>query len=155
MKKILIICLLVLTFQTTSTILAKENESVDHNRHFSVENSKQDFSSADEFYEKEKRSELFNVFNTEKYREYDKAELNIREKVLFKDLKETLTKKLNKKVPSTIYSQPSIKVDPNRQVYFYGSVDNTQSGQQKFKFAIFDAESKQLLWAGKDISSPR
>lgn len=155
MKKILIICLLVLTSLTTNTILAKENDATAHNSHFSVENSKKNFSSAKEFYEREKKSDLFNVFNNEKYREYDKAELNIREKVLFKDLKETLTKKLNKDVPSTIYSQPSIKVDPNRQVYFLGSLDNTQSGQQWFKFAIFDAESKKLLWAGKEITSPR
>lgn len=106
-------------------------------------NEDKNFPSAEEFLSKEVKTSRLAKY----YEEYKDADLNIREKILFKDLEKTVKNNLGKIADDTIFNQPNIKVDRNKLIYFYSSVLHSKD-DVKNKFILIDAETKEMLWAG-------
>lgn len=103
-----------------------------------TDNSKKQLISANEFYQ---RNNLGN------YSEIKNATLNIREKLLYKDLKSTVNKHAEKYLLVNIYNNQHPNIDPKRQVYLYISIKDTKE-KMHHKFLIIDAGTKKPLSDG-------
>lgn len=105
------------------------------------ENKDKQFISAEEF---------FINGNLMNYTEFKKANINFRQKLLYKDLKLFIKSKVNEyyyKNLYNIYAYQHRGVSPYRQVYFYCSVlDNEKTF--KYKFLILDAETTKKIGEG-------
>ena len=101
------------------------------------DNKGKHFVSAREFFQSEKITG---------YTQFEEADINIRQKLLYKDLQQFIKSNVNEYYYINllnIYSDPNNNVSPNRQVYFYCSVlDNKKT--LKYKYIILDAETTKL-----------
>lgn len=88
------------------------------------------------------------------YTEFKNATLNVREKILFKDLKDTVESKMKKYSNVNIYSQNYPNVEPNRQIYFFTTVLDSQK-QIDVKYILVDAETKDILFKGTEFTLKR
>lgn len=95
-------------------------------------------------------NEFYNVLDKAVYEEYSNSTLNIRQKILFKDVSNaefTFNQKTNLTSEKLDLSKDTF-IDPHRQVYFLASY--YQSEQEEFhKFLVIDAETKAILF-GRD-----
>ncbi|MGG0791942.1 hypothetical protein ABE132_25300 [Peribacillus simplex] len=103
-----------------------------------IDNSKKNLVSANEFYKSGK---------IEDYSEYKTATINIREKLLYKDLKSTVNKNAGKYSLVNIFYNKSQNIDPNRQIYLFCSIKETKE-KMFHKFVIIDAETKEPIAEG-------
>ncbi|MGE6721388.1 hypothetical protein ACQKGD_29330 [Peribacillus frigoritolerans] len=102
------------------------------------DNSKKNFINANEFYKSEKTGD---------YREYKTATLNIREKLLYKDLKSTVNKHAGKYSLINIYINKNRNIDPKRQIYLFCSIKETEEKMIR-KYLIIDAETQKFITEG-------
>lgn len=102
-----------------------------------TDNSKKQLISANEFYQK---NDLY-------YYEFKSATLNIREKILYKDLKSTVNKYAEKYQLVNSYNNPHPHIDPKRQVYFFCSIKEKKESFVH-KYLIVDAETKEPITEG-------
>jgi hypothetical protein len=106
------------------------------------DNKEKEFVSAREFFESGK---------LEGYIKFKKANINIQEKLLYKDLKKFIKSNVNEYYYINlfnIYSNQNNNVSPNRQVYFYCSImENDKT--LNYKYTIVDAETKVPIASGR------
>ena len=107
-----------------------------------TDNSKKHLVNASEFYNNQK---------TWDYSEYKTATLNIREKILYKDLKFIVNKHVEKYQLVNIYNNQHPNIDPNRQIYLFCSIKETKE-KTIHKFLIIDAETKEPIAEGNGES---
>ncbi|MFE4429884.1 hypothetical protein ACFRH9_22940 [Peribacillus butanolivorans] len=103
-----------------------------------IDNSKKNLISANEFYKSGKIGD---------YSEYKTATLNIREKLLYKNLKSTVNKNVGKYSLVNIYNNKHPNIDPKRQIYLFCSVKETKESMLH-KFLIIDAETLEPIAEG-------
>jgi hypothetical protein len=86
------------------------------------------------------------------YKEYPDATMNKREKVLFKDIDKFVYKfndgKLEHSYPHSNIKEFTPAPDPNRQVYFFMTVKETEK-DFRGQYAVYDAETKEFISGGK------
>lgn len=84
------------------------------------------------------------------YEEYDDATGNIKTTLEYKDIKKILENEgILTLVPETTYSGDP-KIRPNTQIYFYATWKESKK-DFNFKYAIFDANSKEILVSGSSF----
>lgn len=108
-------------------------------------NKEENFISAGEFLKRGKLTE---------YRHLNDADINIEQKLLYKDLKDYIKLKVNEYYfinLINVYSNPNSSVSPNRQVYFYCSISDNEK-TLKHKYLIMDAETSELIAEGSGQS---
>lgn len=132
MKAKLSILVLTMLMLITVNINAQTSEKY-------ADNSQKQLISANEFY-------LRN--NLGDYSEFKTATLNIREKLLYKDLKSTVNKHAGNYSLVNIHNNPHPNIDPKRQVYLFCSIKETKE-KMHHKFLIMDAETKEPISEGK------
>jgi len=106
------------------------------------DNKDKNFISAAEFF---KRGKLNG------YSQLKNADLNIQQKLIYKDLKGFIRSKVNERyfiLLSNVYLNQNENVSPNRQIYLYSSVVDNEE-RFKYKFIILDTETKEPLAEGK------
>ncbi|MDW7617542.1 hypothetical protein SC499_23395 [Peribacillus simplex] len=103
-----------------------------------TDNSKKHLVNANEFYNNKKTGD---------YSEYNAATLNIREKILYKDLKFIVDKHAEKYQLVNIYNNEHSNIDPKRQIYLFCSIKDTKE-KMKHKFLIIDAETQEPISEG-------
>ncbi|MFO1441677.1 hypothetical protein KDN24_00140 [Bacillus sp. Bva_UNVM-123] len=143
MKKLYLIILSVFIFsivhlQNPIHILAKDN-------YLFPDNKEKQFISAEEYF---LNGSLTN------YTEYKEADINFRQKLLYKDLKSFIKSKVTDYYYINlynVYADPHSGVSPNRQVYFYCSILNTDKSL-KYKYIILDAETFKQIVKGDGTS---
>ena len=143
MKKPYLIILLVFVFfiihtQNPIQVLAKDN-------YLFPDNKEKQFISAEEF--------LLSG-NQTNYTEFKEANKNFRQKLLYKDLRSFIKSKVNDYYYINlynVYADPHSGVSPNRQVYFYCSILNTDKSL-KYKYIILDAETTIQIGKGDGTS---
>lgn len=105
------------------------------------DNKEKHFVNADEFFQ---RGNLYG------YTEYQEANINFQQSLLYKDLRKFIKSNVNEyyyRNLVNVYSDPHRGVSPNRQVYFYCSIlDNDKT--LKYKFSILDAETTERIVEG-------
>ncbi|MFE3977211.1 MULTISPECIES: hypothetical protein [unclassified Peribacillus] len=131
MKTKLSILILTMLMLITVNVNAQTSEKY-------IDNSKKQLKSANEFY---KRNNLGD------YSEFKTATLNIREKLLYKDLKSTVNKHAEKYSLVNIYNNPNPNIDPKRQIYLFCSIKETKE-KMIHKILIIDAETKEPIAEG-------
>ncbi|MBH0158687.1 hypothetical protein IHV10_20090 [Fictibacillus sp. 5RED26] len=82
------------------------------------------------------------------YREYDDATTNVREKILYKDLRKVAISKLGKLIEPRVYSGDGEKLNPNAEVFFFSSVLDANN-RVKCRYIVVDASNNKMLWAGE------
>ncbi|MDP9738955.1 UNVERIFIED_ORG: hypothetical protein QFZ59_000785 [Bacillus sp. B2I3] len=102
-----------------------------------TDNSKKQLISANEFYQR----------NNLDYYEFKSATLNIREKILYKDLKSTVNKYAEKYSLVNSYNNLHPNIDPKRQVYLFCSIKEKKESFI-YKYFIIDAETKEPITEG-------
>ncbi|MDG4850253.1 hypothetical protein P8767_23455, partial [Peribacillus frigoritolerans] len=73
--------------------------------------------------------------------------LNIREKVLYKDLKFIVNKHAEKYQLVNIYDNKHSNINPNRQIYLFCSISDTKE-KMKHKYLLIDAETQEPISEG-------
>ncbi|MFT8320585.1 MAG: hypothetical protein ABF649_06735 [Bacillus sp. (in: firmicutes)] len=144
MKKVITLVSFIILFTSIfglgSSIASTLVSKGDKNEYFE-NNSDKNFKSANEFYLSLKENQ---------YKEFKNADLNIRQKVSYKDLKSAIDK-LGKYGSETMYSSNAPHIDPNRQVYFLATViDNDKMFESKY--VVYDGETKNILNSGRSGS---
>ncbi|MFP3512185.1 hypothetical protein SB775_21615 [Peribacillus sp. SIMBA_075] len=131
MKTKLSILILTMIMLITVNVNAQTSEKY-------TDNSKKQLISANEIYQKN---------NLDYYDEFKSATLNIREKILYKDLKSTVNKYAEKYSLVNSYNNPHPHIDPKRQVYLFCSI---KEKKESFihKYLIVDAETKEPITEG-------
>ncbi|ASS95521.1 hypothetical protein [Peribacillus simplex] len=107
-----------------------------------TDNSKKHLVNANKFYNNKKTGD---------YSEYKTATLNIREKILYKDLKSTVNKNAGKYSEVNIYNNKNPNIDPKRQIYLFCSFKETKE-KMIYKFIIIDAETQEPISEGNGES---
>ncbi|MBT2668964.1 hypothetical protein J7J00_26595 [Bacillus sp. ISL-4] len=131
MKTKLSILILTMLMLITVNVNAQSSEKY-------IDNSKKNLISANEFYKSGKIGD---------YSEYNTATLNIREKLLYKDLKSTVNKNAEIYSLVNIYNNKHPNIDPKRQIYLFCSVKETKESTLH-KFLIIDAETIEPIAEG-------
>ena len=122
----------------TMVMLITVNVNAQSSKNF-TDNSNKNLISANELYKSEK------IGN---YSEYKTATLNIREKLLYKDLESTVNKRAEKYSLVNIYNNQHPNIDPKRQIYLFCSIKETKE-KMSHKYLIIDAETKDPIAEGK------
>lgn len=95
-------------------------------------------------------TEFFRTGNLRGYSQFKGADINLIQKLAYKDLKKFIRSKVNDNYYlnlNNIYINTNDNVSPNRQVYFYCSIiDNETTFMHKF--IILDAETTEPLFEG-------
>lgn len=91
---------------------------------------------------------FYNSLDKNQYAEYQNAKMNIREKVLFKDINNVLSKADHFLGPNRVSGEG---FHPNRQVYVYLTV--SEDGKY-IKSLVVDAESKRPIAKFEPLSKP-
>ncbi|MFE9077896.1 hypothetical protein COE20_20925 [Bacillus cereus] len=77
------------------------------------------------------------------------AENHIQKTVLYKDLQSTMESEIGPFVSKLAGKEPSLNINPNRQIYLIASWTETEK-DFRVKYLIADAETKTTLWTGED-----
>lgn len=135
MKTKLSILIFTILMLITVTVHAQSSEKY-------PDNSKKQLISANEVYERNHLGD---------YSEFNTATLNIREKVLYRDLKSTVNKHAKKYSLVNIYNNTNQNIDPKRQIYLFCSIKETKE-KIIYKYVITDAETKNPISEGNGES---
>lgn len=98
--------------------------------------------------------EYFLSGNLTDYTEFKEANINFRQKLLYKDLRVFIKSQVNEyyyKNLYNVYAHQHSGVSPNRQVYFYCSVFENEK-TLKYKYIIVDAETSKQIAEGDGTS---
>ena len=111
---------------------------------FSSNNNKS-FQNADEFYLSNKNNE---------YKELPNATLNVRKKILYNNIEETVKQIMGRYSNEVIYNAYIPDVDPERQIYLFATIED---GEKTFKqkYCIIDAETAKILHKGEQMQKKR
>jgi len=91
------------------------------------------------------------------FKEVKDGSINLKEKILYKDLENTIKEKLSDfHDPNlvNIYLNRNENISPFRQIYLYCSVNDSKH-KFKYRFIIFDAETKSVISKGDGTSNKR
>ncbi|PFO72003.1 hypothetical protein COJ86_13250 [Bacillus cereus] len=80
---------------------------------------------------------------------FEYAENHIQKTVLYKDLQSTMESEIGPFVSKLAGKEPSLNINPNRQIYLIASWTETEK-DFRVKYLIADAETKTTLWTGED-----
>ena len=139
MKKSYLFILFMLMFSVFYT--QNSIHTLAENNYLFPDNKEKHFISAKEFFKSGKL--------TGNYR-YKEADINLQQKLLYKDLKQYIKSNVNDYYYTNllnIYSYPNDSVSPNRQVYFYCSIMDNEKTLQ-YIYIILDAETTEQIAEG-------
>lgn len=130
----------LLLFNNTYTVKASENKYL-----LFPDNSETQLKA-------ENASDFYRNHNIEDYQEFNNAEVNIREKVLYEKTNTIIEKRLKAYEHYVwLFKQQNNhdNVSPKRQIYLFSSLKIDKKGTSHFRFAIVDVETQKVLTVGR------